>query len=93
LKTMRIKDSHNIFAFGQIMGVDTCSIGAKLQRVESKWRHDVPMSARRFSAPETDHFASLTSVSKIFNLFQFCSPLFGHFRLVPGFVESQQLIQ
>ena len=33
------------------------------------------------------------SLSYSFCLWQFCSPLFGLFRLAPGFVEGDQVVQ
>ncbi len=56
LKTMLIGNSHKMFAFGQIMGVDTCSIWAKSGFIVTKWRHDVPWSWRCFSAYEKRPF-------------------------------------
>jgi hypothetical protein len=86
LNTITIGNSHNILSFGQIIDADPCSKWPKSRRVETKWSQDVPWSWRSLSAIERDGFASLTSLSDSFRLWQFCSPLFGSFWFVPGFV-------
>jgi hypothetical protein len=59
----------------------------KLEFVVTKWRHDVPWSWQCFSAHEKGDLSSAMSLFPGFYLRRFCLPLFGFFRLVPGFVE------
>jgi hypothetical protein len=44
-----------------------------------------------FLAHERGEFASVMSLFHSFCLRQFCSPLFGFFQLVPGFIELDQI--
>jgi hypothetical protein len=46
------------------------------------------MSIAAFLAIEEGGFSFTISLGHILCLRQFCSPLFGFFRLVPGFVEG-----
>ena len=66
LKTMQIRNSHNKFALGQIMGIDACSLWVKSRSVESKWRPDVPWSWRCFSAHEKGAISACLSLFRSF---------------------------
>ena len=76
----------------QKMDVDSCSRWAKLGFVETKRRHSVTLKPRCLSAREEGGFLSVMSLFLSSCLLQFCSPLFGFFQLVPGFVEFDQVV-
>jgi len=61
--------------------------------VETKWCHDVTRSWRRYSAPERGDFSIALSLLKLFNLFQYGSPLFGFLWFIPGFVKLASLVR
>ena len=72
LNTIAIGNSHNKFALGQIMGVDTCSIWAKSRPVETKWSQEVTWSSRCFSASERGDFSEDSDVLQLQKMESFC---------------------